>query len=106
MEECHYHFASLLIRGEKLKNDGTLVKQPNLSLAEKHLKQAVKVNPRFYKAHYKIGKLQNLQKKYSQSLESFKKCIKIENDFAKAHYEIALLLIKKQDQNHRQNNNL
>ena len=57
MEECHYNFACLLIEGEKLKNDGTLVKEPNLTLAEKHLKLAIEVNPRnFLKLTIKLAK--------------------------------------------------
>ena len=68
MTECHYHFANLLMKGEKLKNDGTLVIEPDLKRAESHLRKAVEIDDKFFLAHYKLGNLLCIQEKHSLSI--------------------------------------
>ena len=93
MTECHYHFANLLIKGEKLKNDGTLVIEPDLNRAELHLRKAIETDVNYYLAYYKLGNLLCILEKHSLAYESYIKCIQIEESFAKAHYKIAVLLM-------------
>ena len=50
LTECHYQFANLLMKGEKLKNDGTHVLEPDLDRAEIHLRKAIAIDKEFYKA--------------------------------------------------------
>ena len=91
--ECHYWFSKILISGEKLESDGTLIKKPDHERAEKHLRTAIKLNPKFYKAFYRLGLLLKDHGKYNDSFENLHKAIKINPKFAEAHYHLAVLLM-------------
>ena len=57
MADCHYWFAKLLTSGERLTNDGTLLKEPNLIKAEEHFRKAIEIDPQYSKAYYRLGLL-------------------------------------------------
>ena len=91
--ECHYWFSKILISGKKLEADGTLIKKPDPERAERHLRKAIKINPKFYKAYYRLGLLLKDHEKYAESFENLSKAIKINPKFAEAHYHLAVLLM-------------
>lgn len=93
LTECHYQFANLLMKGEKLKNDGTHVLEPDLDRAEIHLRKAIETDKEFYKAYYKLGNLLCLEEKFDEAYRLYEQCLRIENSYAKAHYKIAVLLM-------------
>ena len=93
LTECHYQFANLPMKGEKLKNDGTHVLEPDLDRAEIHLRKAIAIDKEFYKAYYKLGNLLCLEEKFDEAYSLYEQCLRIENSYAKAHYKIAVLLM-------------
>ena len=52
LSDCHYWFAKLLASGEKLKTDGSLIKEPEIDRAKDHLSKAIKINKEFSKAYF------------------------------------------------------
>ena len=93
--ECHYWFSKILISGEKLESDGTLIKKHDPERAERHLRKAIKINPKFSKAFYRLGLLLSDSGHYVEASEALGKAIKINPKFAEAHYHLAVLLMDK-----------
>ena len=93
LAECHYWFAKLLSKGEKLKSDGSITLEPEILKARYHLEKAIQIDNNFSKAYYKLGTLQVTNKEYSMALKNFEEAIKFNKNFAEAHYQIALLLM-------------
>ena len=93
LSECHYWFAKLLASGEKLKTDGSLIKEPEISRAKEHLRKAITINKEFSKAYFKLGLLLVGDKEYNEAMKNFESAIMYNKDFAEAHYQIALLLM-------------
>ena len=98
LADCHYWFAKLLSKGEKLKSDGSIIFEPELEKARHHLLRALEIDDKFAKAYYKLGLLQVKHKEYSSSLENFEKAINCNPKYAEAHYQIALLLMDENAQ--------
>ena len=96
MADCHYWFAKLLTTGERLSNDGTLLKEPKIDEAEKHFNRAIKINPNFAKAYYRLGLLLYSKKAYLSALDNFEHAIKLDPNFSKAHYSLAVLLMSNE----------
>jgi len=99
MADSHYWFAKLLTTGERLSNDGTLLKEPKLDEAEKHFKHAIRIDPKFAKAFYRLGILLYEKKEYTTALYNFEQAIKLDPKFPKAHYSLAILLMNKDARN-------
>jgi tetratricopeptide (TPR) repeat protein len=99
LAECHYWFAKLLSKGEKLKSDGSIIKEPEILKARHHLEKAIQIDNNFSKAYYKLGILQVTNKEYTMALKNFEEAIKFNNNFAEAHYQIALLLMNENAKN-------
>jgi superkiller protein 3 len=95
MADCHYWFAKLLTTGERLSNDGTLLKEPKIDDAKKHFMRAIDIDPKFAKAYYRLGLLLYHNKDYSNALHNLEKAITLDPTFSKAHYSLAVLLMDK-----------
>ena len=93
--ECHYWFAKALTSGERLKSDGSLVKEPNIKKAERHFSIATKLDPKFYKAFYRLGLILKEQGEYINAYKNFEQAIKLNPSFSKVHYSMAVLLMDK-----------
>jgi tetratricopeptide (TPR) repeat protein len=93
LSECHYWFAKLLASGEKLKTDGSLIREPEINRAKDHLSKAIKINKKFAKAYFKLGLLLVEDGEYIDAMKNFESAITFNKDFAEAHYQIALLLM-------------
>jgi tetratricopeptide (TPR) repeat protein len=93
LSDCHYWFAKLLASGEKLKTDGSLIKEPEIGRAKDHLSKAIKINKEFSKAYFKLGLLLVEDGDYVDAMRNFESAITYNKDFAEAHYQIALLLM-------------
>ncbi|MFP6886676.1 MAG: tetratricopeptide repeat protein, partial [Opitutales bacterium] len=90
---AHYCFAKLLSGGERLTADGTLVKEPKNDEAEHHFRQAIKIDPEYAKAHFRLGLLVTETKCYGEAFEHYEKALKINPNYAEAHYQVAVLLM-------------
>ena len=97
-DECHYFFGKLLAKGEKMNKDGTLVIEPQLDRANEQFNEAIRINPKNYKAHYQLGLLLYQQKDYLAAFDSLQEVIKINPQFAEGHYQLAVLLMDEQAQ--------
>ena len=91
-------FAKLLSGGKRLKNDGTLVVEPDLKRAENHFRKAIRLNSRYDKAYFKLGILLQKEKKFIESFENLEMAIQINPKFAEAHYHLAVLLMDEEAQ--------
>jgi tetratricopeptide (TPR) repeat protein len=98
MAECHYWFGKLLTSGEKLKNDGTLVFEADPERAEVHFRKAIKINPKYSKAFFKLGLLLKDLKRYNEAYENLEKSILINPKLAEGHYHLAVLLMDENAQ--------
>jgi tetratricopeptide (TPR) repeat protein len=83
----------LLASGEKLKTDGSLIKEPEINRAKDHLYKAIKINKKFAKAYFKLGLLLVEDGEYIDAMKKFESAITFNKYFAEAHYQIALLLM-------------
>ena len=93
LADGHYWFSKLVSGGEKLKSDGSLIKEPEIERAKKHLRKAISINKSFAKAYFKLGLLLVEDKEYLDAMKNFESAISNDKDFAEAHYQIALLLM-------------
>ena len=93
MAECHYWFGKLLTTGEKLRNDGTLVWEPDPMRAEEHFRKAIKINPKYSNAYFKLGLLLKDLKRYYEAYQNLEKAISINPKLAEGHYHLAVLLM-------------
>jgi len=78
-----------------MTKDGTLVIKPKLDLAEKHFREAIRINPKDFKSYFELGILLAKEKKYKDAFMSLNMSIKINPKFADGHYELAVLLMNK-----------
>ena len=95
LAEGHYWFAKLLSGGEKLKTDGSLIKEPETQRAKEHLRRAIQINKKFAKAYFKLGLLLVDDREYPDAMKNFESAILYDKNFAEAHYHIALLLMNE-----------
>ena len=91
--ECHYWFSKILVSGKKLEADWNLDQETRPRTGRKAIAKAIKINPKFYKAYYRLGLLLKDHEKYAESFENLSKAIKINPKFAEAHYHLAVLLM-------------
>jgi tetratricopeptide (TPR) repeat protein len=57
-------------------------------------KKAIKVDEKFYKAHYNLGYIYLIQEKPNMALEEFKKAVKYKDDFAYGYYNMGCTYLK------------
>ena len=93
--ECHYWFAKALTTGERLKSDGSLVKEPDVKRAEKHFRKAVELDSTFYKAHYRLGLILKDRGEFIDAYKNLELAIKLNSSYSRAHYSMAVLLMDK-----------
>ena len=70
-----------------------MIKKPDSERAERHLRKAIKIEPKFYKAYYRLGLLLKDHGKYTESFDNLSEAIRINPKFAEAHYHLAVLLM-------------
>ena len=99
LADCHYWFAKLLIGGEKLKSDGSLIKEPETAKAKEHLERAIEISRTFAKAYFKLGLIFFEENKYKEAMKNFELAIKYDSNFAEAHFQVALLLMNEDANN-------
>ena len=84
-----------MIGGEKLKSDGSLIKEPETEKAKEHLLKAIRISSTFAKAYFKLGLLLAEEGEYIDAMHNFEQAIKNDNHFAEAHFQVALLLMNE-----------
>ena len=66
--------------------------------AEHHLRSALKIDPKFYKAHFTLGLLLSERGEVKGAFDHFEKAISINSKYAEAHYHLAVLLMSESGQ--------
>jgi tetratricopeptide (TPR) repeat protein len=78
----HYLLARALVRGVE---------------TETLLRQAIRVDPTFWPAHFELAQLQQSQDRYDDSIQSLIQVVKLNPGYAPAHYGLAQLYAQKGD---------
>ena len=75
-----------------------MILEPETEKAKEHLLKAIKINPSYSKAYYKLGILLVQDSEYRDAMKNFENAIKFDGKFAEAHFQVALLLMNKDAQ--------
>lgn len=74
-----------------------LVRRGDLSSAERHYREAIRLKPNFESAYLGLGALLAAQQKDAEALAEFKKAVAVNPDFAMARFHLGALLERRKD---------
>lgn len=82
----------------------TLAKIPSgdAAIIEKHLKQAVEIDPTFAQAHLALGKLEARNSRWQEAAIEFEQAVKYEPESAEGHYQLGRVLTRLKRPNEAQ----
>jgi folate-binding protein YgfZ len=84
-----------LVKATELYDEGlTDFRNDDLTSAEKKLRMAIKLNPRFSDAYESLGVMLGRQERYPEAIELMEKLAEVEPDSTMAHTNLSLFLMK------------